>query len=56
MKQHMLEYLATRPEDELSKILSWAQTQGERLDDITPFEQRALDTARTAWFKLEIVK
>lgn len=53
MKQHLIAYLETRPEDELAKILSWAITQGRRLDDRTPYENRALDTAMSAQYKLE---
>ena len=53
MKKEMLAYLETRPEDEIAKILSWAILQGHRLDDRTPYENRAFETAISAQMRLE---
>jgi hypothetical protein len=53
MKNHLIAFLETRPEDEISKLLNWAYTQAYRLDDRTPFENRVFDTIKTAIYHNE---
>ena len=53
MKQHLIAFLETRPEDELAKMLNWALVQANRLDDRTPYENRTRETVYAAIFHLE---
>lgn len=53
MKKEFIAFLDTRPEDELAKLLNWALTQANALDDRTPYEERTRKTIYTAIFYLE---
>lgn len=53
MKKELIAFLDTRPEDELAKLLNWALTQANALDDRTPYEERTRKTIYTAIFYLE---
>jgi uncharacterized protein (DUF2164 family) len=53
MKQDLLDYLDKQSEYMLAKMLNWAYTQQQRIDDATNFEQRTAKMIAEAMYHLE---